>query len=472
MARLSTISASKLRADVHQALKLWHAPNDDTSPLSDLSLFWRGVRIHGYKARLATNILLDQALKILAADYDPQEAILLRRRFLDRATMYQVSNELNFAESWANKKQQQAISHLADILTAMEYRAREEYIVALEKRLDLPPPNYLIGVDNALAELFGLLNAPKLPWLIAIEGLGGIGKTALANALVREIAPTHRFAQVAWVSAKQQDYLPGVGLLPVKRPALDLDTLSEALFEQLGDEPPRVHPPTEKMLILTQLLKRQPYLVVIDNLETVTDCQVLLPVLRKLANPTKFLLTSRYMQAHSEVSRFPLTELNQGDSFAFLKHEAKVRRLTPLINASPDQLESIYQVVGGNPLALKLVIGQISALPLMQVLKNLKRAKGQKVEELYTFIFWQAWQTVEPASRQALLAMPLAQNGTLEQLALTSQLELDELGPAIEQLMTLSLIEASGDLEQRRYRIHHLTETFLLTEIAQWPLSL
>ncbi|MCL4298040.1 MAG: hypothetical protein KJ077_20020 [Anaerolineae bacterium] len=469
MSQFGTIPLARLRADVHHALRFWHGANDGTSPLNYLTLFRQALRSDSFNARLATNLVLDQALRKLEQYYDPLEAILLKRHFTDGATMFQVANELNLAESWANKRQKQAIDHVADIIYKLEHQARGDHLIALEKRLDLPPSTQLIGVDHALIELLDLLNTPQSPWLIAMEGLGGIGKTALANALVREIAPTGRFYEVAWVSAKQQDFLPGVGLLPSKRPALDLDTLSDVLLEQLGDEAARTCPPAQKMIVLTQLLKHQPYLVVIDNLETVVDYQTLLPALRKLANPTKFLLTSRYMQARSEVSRFPLTELSQADTFTFLKHEAKMRRLMPLIDASSSQLDNIYQIVGGNPLALKLVVGQISALPLAQVLENLKRAKSQKVEELYTFIFWQAWQTLEPASRQALLAMPLVQNGTIEQLALTSQLELDELRPAIEQLMTLSLIEVSGDLEQRRYRIHHLTETFLLTEIAQWP---
>jgi len=39
-------------------------------------------------------------------------------------------------------------------------------------------------------------------WVIAIEGLGGIGKTALADAVVRQLIETQSYDEIAWVSAQ------------------------------------------------------------------------------------------------------------------------------------------------------------------------------------------------------------------------------------------------------------------------------
>jgi hypothetical protein len=168
-----------------------------------------------------------------------------------------------------------------------------------------------------------------------------------------------------------------------------------------------------------------------------------------------------------------VNELNQADTLALLAHEAQVRGVTALLQASSDQLEEIYRVVGGNPLALKLVVGQIQALPLSQVLNNLRQAQGRKVTELYTYIYWQSWQALSDVARQALLALPVAspRGSPLDHIAAVSGLELTELGQALEELSTFSLIEVGGDLENRRYSIHRLTETFLLTEVTQWPPS-
>jgi hypothetical protein len=64
--------------------------------------------------------------------------------------------------------------------------------------------------------------------------------------------------------------------------------------------------------------------------------------------------------------------------------------------------------------------------------------------------------------------MPLAQDGDLNHLAVVSKLEMEPLGEALNQLIYRNLIEVSGGLEEMVYRIHRLTETFLLTEVTRW----
>ncbi|NJN94474.1 MAG: helix-turn-helix domain-containing protein [Anaerolineales bacterium] len=336
--------------------------------------------------------------------------------------------------------------------------------------LALLPEQRLFGISQTHAQVRGALEQPEAPWLVALDGIGGIGKTSLAGALVRELAATGRFCEVAWVSAKQEEFSPGSGIGPTHRPAaLDPSALTNSLLEQMGDLFMLTRPLAERQAGLAALLKKQPYLVVIDNLETLEDYQSVIPLLRQCANPTKFLLTTRHaLHAYEDVYCLSLPELSRDDVLALLVYEAQVRGLTALAEASPAQLDSIYQVVGGNPLALKLVVGQIRALPLAQVLENLRLAQGKKVDDLYTYIYWQAWNALDEAGRQTLLAMPLAQNGTLAQLAALSELDQTALTQSLEHLATLSLLDVSANLEQPRYRIHRLTETFLLYEVIKW----
>jgi LuxR family glucitol operon transcriptional activator len=343
---------------------------------------------------------------------------------------------------------------------------------SLEKRLELPPEIQLIGVEESIHTLLEVLLSPEAACLISIEGLGGIGKTALASALVHQPKLTTQFSNIVWVSAKQQDFMPGVGFEQATSPALTADALIDALLMQFDDTISLSQPPQQKRAILTALLKKDTHLVVIDNLETVVDYQELLPTLRSLARPNKFLLTSRHsLRAHSDVFCYTLEELNQTETFHFIKHEARLRGLSMLLDASETQLETIYEVVGGNPLALKLVIGQVSVFPISQVLENLKQAHSRKIDELYNYIYWHAWQALDIPSQQVLLAMPLAQDGTLDQLIALSELDIIDLNQALEQLVALSLVQIGGNLDERRYYIHRLTETFLLNEVVKWGTS-
>jgi hypothetical protein len=465
------IPLAKLQEDIHTVLKTWHDVSADASALDYLQLF-RQARLGGIaNARRAANQILLDALEILALEHE-DSANLLRQHFLDDILMQVIANRLNIGQSTAYRKQQEALHQLALIIQAKEAQVREVGQVSLEKRLRLPSETHLFGVEEPLNSLLEQLMATDIPWLASIEGLGGIGKTALANAVVRRPELVSRFQEIAWVSAKQQDFFPGLGLEQNASPVLTADMFIDTLLEQLTPPPVSTKSPQEKKVALIQLLKQAPYLVVIDNLETIADYQALLPLLSEITNPSKALLTSRHsLRAYPNIFCLTLAALNQIETFNLIRYEAGTRGLFMLARASEAQLQSIYEVAGGHPLALKLVVGQTAFLPLVHVLDNLKTARGKSISDLYTHIYWQAWRMLDEISQQTLLVMPLAQEGTIPQLLTLSQLELAELYQALQQLATLSLVQVEGDLEERRYSVHRLTETFLLNETITWRSS-
>ncbi|MEZ4679054.1 MAG: BTAD domain-containing putative transcriptional regulator [Caldilineaceae bacterium] len=335
--------------------------------------------------------------------------------------------------------------------------------------LDPLPVQDLFGTERARERIYNVLQQTDRPWLVVLDGIGGIGKTTLATLLVHDFVKSERFAAIAWVSAKQEEFRPTGGLATTGRPALDEATLTNTLLEQLTEQPPLSASNQEKQQLLYQLLHERSMLVIVDNLESVADYQALVPYLRQLANPSKFLITSRYtLQSYSDVYCYSLTELEASDALAFLRHEAATRNNSRLADATDAQLEMIYAVVGGNPLALKLVIGQLTFLPLAQVLSNLREARGKRIDQLYTYIYWQAWQMLTEPSRQLLLSLPVVPNGTFAQLALASELDIEDLQEALAQLHALSLVQTGGDLDEPRYPLHRLTETFLMQEVLSW----
>jgi hypothetical protein len=465
------LPVSELETDVHTALKGWSQPSPSMGPLDHLQLVQQALLAGDMNIRQATNKVLLVALEALAENYST-EAILLRRRFLDRLMMNAVANQLNMSEATAYRRQQIAIRQLTLVLQELEDQAREAYQTDLEKRLRLPPQVSLVGIDPSLQQLQAVLTPEKDPWLVSIEGLGGIGKTALANALVRLREVARHFYDIAWISARQQKLPANLSLQPSSGAIITGDTLVDSLLEQFGQLSALSQLPSQKKVILTRLLKQRPYLVVIDNLETVADYLSLLPLLRQMANPTKFLLTSRYsLRTQTDVFCYTVQTLGLAEMLHFIRQEAGSRGLMVVVEASDADLERIYKVVGGHPLALKLVVGQLASLPLSTVINRLQQAQGKNIEELYTFIYWDVWNLLEPVAQQALLVMPLVEEGTLEQLLALSRLDSDQLNQALEQLINLSLVQAGGDLDNRRYSIHRLTETFLLNEALKWHLS-
>lgn len=114
----------------------------------------------------------------------------------------------------------------------------------------------------------------------------------------------------------------------------------------------------------------------------------------------------------------------------------------------------------------------MSVWSLPEIMDNLKQAQGKSIDELYTFIYWQAWHALDEISQHVFLTMPVAQDGTTEQLIHQTKLKKHQVNQALQQLVNLSLVQAGGNLATRRYFLHPLTETFILTETIEWKPSI
>jgi hypothetical protein len=463
---------TRLKEDIRATLKAWHELSATTSPLSYLQIF-RQARLNGAaNARQATQDILLQALKTLAITHTVGAAVL-RERFLERKDPRVVARQLSIGESTTFRLQKDAIEHLAGILQVKETQLSLESRTRQEKRLD--PPTYveLIGVEVHLSQLMHQLTSPGPPWIILIEGLGGLGKTSLADALSRQVIRQQAFADFGWISARQQIFNPGGGVILVELPALTVDDLIEKLLAQLmsGHSRPAAFSTQDALTTLQARLKQEAHLIVIDNLETLLDLETLLPTLRDLANPSKFLLTSRQSFYHqSGVYHFRLRQLSEADALRLIRYEASLSNLPHLEKADDNTLRRIVEIVGGNPLALRLVVGQTHVHPLHVILDDLTAARGEKPEKLFTFIYRRVWDHLDELTRQVFLAMPLVADhgGSLAYLADLTELASDHVRDSLDHLVALNLVDSKGDLTERQYTVHNLTRTFLQEQVALW----
>lgn len=459
--------------NVLEALRAWHGKESRINwPLSHLRL---GLQVldeedtfssmAGGKQAARNRAILNRGLYALKT-HSPDSEELLRERFEHRRDVLAVANRLNISESSIYYRQRQAIAQLTEILNRLEENASADWRDRMVARLDLPTYSKLVGVDDIAQMLIDTLSNKNEHFIVAIDGLGGMGKTALVDKVTRDIIEQLGFEEIAWTTAKQT-HLSSLGRLKVEsgRPALTFPLLIEKLATQFGIPELPEMTQLKRQKTVQNYLSDRACLIVIDNLETVADYRSLLPELRANQNPTKFLITSR-LRLFDEpgVFSFSLKELPRASAFELLREEA-IRTGFSILSESPDgELQKIYEVVGGHPLALKLVVGQLRFRSLPRVLGRYEAGGKQSPDKLFEYIYQEIWETLDDDSKMTLLALSQASETgfTFEHIVSISGLSELNIDRSLENLIILSLVDLGGSIHERRYRLHRLTEVFLL----------
>jgi hypothetical protein len=415
--------------------------------------------------------VLREALERLAANA-PHAAHLLQERYVRNRTAADVAVSLGVSDAEFYRRQQQAI----DLLTAVVQRDEAVQFAGRQAKVlgHLEPQSYnqLVGAEAHLNRLQELVADRKSNPLICITGLGGLGKTALADGLVRRMLARGELDGAAWITARQRMYALDGSIFASSTPVLSNGRLLSALWDQLLPHLPAPLDPTGPALGELEVLLRHlgRTLVVVDNLETAEDVGDLVPLLRRLAQGVRFLLTSRHtLLAGGNLYQYPLPPLSREHALELLRGEAQAQNLPDLANAPDDELDRIFDVVGGHPLALRLVVGQLQLRALPEVLAALEQGDTASAEMLYSFIYAHAWAELDGNARSVLLALPQAPptGASSTFLAAITGLPLPVVQESLSGLVKRNLVERRGGLALSHYTIHGLTRTFLQTHVLR-----
>jgi hypothetical protein len=344
----------------------------------------------------------------------------------------------------------------------------------------LPGKSYreLIGRDILIGNVLAALRDPVGKWIVAVDGMGGIGKTALAREIAERCTSEHLFDAIVWDQApKESQGLPtgkGKG-----KGTLTFETVLDSIARQLGalDVPPLKSP--DKEIRIKGLLQVRRVLIILDNLETAKESQnEIVRKLLPLVNPSKALMTSRH-RFQGDVYAVHLPGLDEDGALRFIRQEAQEKNIQNVSSAGVSELKQIAETTGGSPLALKLVVGQLGHLPLGTVLEQLRKVKLPKGDSdkndyvrFYKGIFSPSWRLLSDDGKKLLISMSHFApgiGGAYEAVKATSDLADDILNHCIDELWRLSFLERgeSPNLKKVRYYLHALTQYFVLSDIVK-----
>ena len=327
---------------------------------------------------------------------------------------------------------------------------------------NLPPRSEFIGREKEKARVHEALQSRS--YLVSIDGIGGIGKTVLALEVAHEClraskdeGPTDGIATFdgfIWTTAKDRD--------------LTLNALLDAVARTLDYPGIAQQPVEEKRGAVRKLFQEKPYLLIVDNFETIID-EGVRDFLLELPEPSKALITTREQKLR-QVWAISLKGLTESEALALIRSEGRRLGLASLEHAEDRVLLHLYQATGGTPLAIKWGVGQIKqkGQSLDTVLSALHEARGR----IFDNIFARSWNLLSADARQVLKVIPIfatsASRAGIEAASDVHHFALDE---ALGQLVEMSLVDATDelDLARRRYSIHPLTRAFAATKLKEEP---
>jgi DNA-binding Xre family transcriptional regulator/tetratricopeptide (TPR) repeat protein len=336
---------------------------------------------------------------------------------------------------------------------------------------NLPRRDYsrFIGRQNDLEKLLEYMNKHLIT---IVEGIGGVGKTALVleaayrcweSKQSKSASNLPIFDAIIFSSAKDSYLLPnGIIQRPIKEATLH--DIFRAISLTLNDPTITQASGQEQIKLVYDRLSKQPTLLIVDNMETINgqDRDDILSFLMGLPGTVKTVITTR--EEIILFSQIRLESLSEEDSLQLIKQQAEEKGVT----INKEQSRRLYNRFGGIPLALIYAIGQKAN---GYSIKRILDPSGKLPKDIANFCFEGSVKPLreeEQSAHKLLMSIAIFRTPPILQ-ALTEVAGLREQPMEVEnglaRLQQLSLIREQED----RYQMLLITREYVLEELAKCP---
>lgn len=275
--------------------------------------------------------------------------------------------------------------------------------------------------------------------VITIAGAGGVGKSALTlkivNDIIRDSLVEYDF--IVWVSAKENK-LSYLGIEDLEPTLKNYDELLDTILNVVGfDADSYRDDDNKKESDINDLFDAcNRVLLIIDNLETITDERIINFILDSHPN-VNFIITSRRGLGQVE-RRYDLKELKEKDAIHLFRIICKEKGLQELQIADESLIRSYVKKVYCYPLAIKWVLGQAAlGKDIMCVIDGI----NEQSSDISKFCFEQVFSDLSIEAKSILYALCL-DNDAVPKGVLKYISNLDDISfeDCIHDLLIVSLI--------------------------------
>ncbi|RKY40828.1 MAG: hypothetical protein DRP81_08955, partial [Candidatus Omnitrophota bacterium] len=248
---------------------------------------------------------------------------------------------------------------------------------------NLPSPPYkkFFGREDSINRIIETLIEGGT-FIASIDGVGGIGKTALAYYLCKEkIIPSNRFDYLVWLSAKETVFDPfskDILIKKIRGEFRGIEELIDTVLSVIGFEDIINQPLNEKKeFVEKEVFASEKIFIVLDNLESIDDDRFFDYITRsfnKFASNNRNLKILTTSRKRKKIIDFPIEieGLTVEDALKMLKYLASEHNTKEVLNATDHANIKLLEKVGCIPLGIEFIIGQMS----------LGKSRGQIYNEL------------------------------------------------------------------------------------------
>lgn len=275
-------------------------------------------------------------------------------------------------ERTLRRYQSRTTGRLRDLLVRYETETRlQKKRLSLRKALPNGKPVGIVGRSQLLEEIRQLLRTSP-PAHLLVTGPAGIGKTSFIHLLLYQQIEADEFDRVVWIDA-----------------AVSAAYAQQYIHQMLMSD--------DVQMELKVFLALYRTAIVFDDIQhLIKDTEAFHKLLVMLADSSIYVIHSSYILLTPEFKHIILPELTKTD---VTEIAAQSRGLWTNQGEMADYVDTLWQTVGGNPLAVKLAANMMNNISLRQPVKADNEYIRRWVEGAY--------QSLRRDSRQALTAIAL-----------------------------------------------------------------